>query len=155
MEIDTKDLTRFTRRLARAGRYTKANRKKMLGKIGVIVLGVARSYSPMSMSKSQYVRTLKGGKTKRKPTSFTRGSLKNSITSEVFPERVEIGVPINSKAGDYAEKMHDEKGKTWKRLSSGKQPKSTDKYIEKAEKDSRRQYMKAVGDFADDVIGKI
>ena len=69
------------------------------------------------MTKSEYTSTLKGGVTKRKASSFTSGSLKGSITMEVKKDRVEIGVPANSKAGDYAEKMHDEKGRSWKKLN--------------------------------------
>lgn len=150
IKIDTRELVALERRLALAGKRNPSSIKKMLNIIGVIVKGTAVKYAPRSMTKSEYTSTLVNGKTKRKV--FTSGSLKSSITSEVFADRVEIGVPSNSKAGAYAEKIHDEKGKTWKNIGWQNDSNATDKYIEKAEKDESAKYMKAVDDYVDKLI---
>jgi len=148
--IDDKALKRLERRMKRLAKKHPKKIAKMLKAVGSIVHGLAQEYSPMSMSKAQYTSTLKGGKTKRK--TFTRGSLKQSITAEYFPTKVEIGVPSNSKAGDYAEKMHDEKGSSWQKLSKGKQPKSRDKYIYAAYEDSEKKIDAALDRLLDDFI---
>ena len=54
------------------------------------------------------------------------------------PDHVDILVPSNSAAGDYAKKMHDEKGRTWKNRGVGtvaKGPQADEKYIERAIED--------------------
>ena len=150
ISVDTRELNGMVKRLEMAGKATPKNIKIVLKTIGVIVLKKARDFSPMSMSKSQYVSKLKGKKTKRKV--FTRGSLKQSITSEVKDRSVEIGVPSNSKAGAYAEKMHDDRGNSWNKLSIGKQPQSTDKYIYKAEEKTKKTYLKEVDKLIDRLI---
>jgi hypothetical protein len=150
ISVDTRELVSLERRLALAGKATEGNARRMLTAIGTIVLGKSRAYAPRSMTKSEYVATLKGGKTKRATSSFTSGSLKSSITSEVFKDRVEIGVPSNSKAGAYAEKVHE----TWKPTPHN-DSKATDQYIFKAAADSEREYMKAVDDLVDRIIKAI
>ena len=153
VSVDTRELVALERRLALAGKATPNNIKKVLKTIGVIVKGKAVAFAPRSMTKSEYVSTLKGGKTKRRV--FTSGSLKSSITAEVFPDRVEIGVPSNSKAGKYAEKMHDDKGNSWKKLGWQNDGQATDKYIYKAGEATERQYMKAVDNLVDKIIRAI
>ena len=155
ISVDTSQLERFTKRMKRAGVKNPKNIKLMMKKVGSIVHKKAMEFSPRSMSKGQYVSTLKGGKTKRKASSFTRGSLRSSITAEYGATSVEIGVPVNSKAGDYAEKMHDEKGKSWKKLSIGKQPKSRDKYIFAAYDDSEKEIDRTLDKMLDDLIRKL
>jgi hypothetical protein len=158
--VNTQELQFMVTRLKLVGKNSEKNRVGMFRHIGLIVLKLAKNYSPMSMSKTQYVSTLKGrigkgGKRLPKKTKrrvFSRGSLKESIQMEFNSEQASIYVPSNSKAGKYAEKMHDEKGKTWRNLSIGKQPQSTDKYIEKAAKDSEKEYMKAVDKYVTELI---
>lgn len=150
ISVDTRELVALERRLAIAGKRNPSTIKRMLNIIGVIVKGTAVKYAPRSMTKAEYTSTLVKGKTKRKV--FTTGSLKSSITMEVFDDRVEIGVPSNSKAQAYAEKIHDEKGKSWKKIGWQNAPEATDKYIEKAEQDESAKYMKAVDDYVDTII---
>jgi hypothetical protein len=160
ISVDTKELQDLIGKMKAAEVYAPARKKAVLTAIGLIVNRAAWNYAPMSMSKTQYMATLKGrrGKdgarlpveTKRKV--FTRGALKFSITNKVEDDQVSIFVPSNSPAGDYAEKMHDERGKTWNKLSSGKQPNSQDKYIENAEKDTKQVYLKEVDKYVDALI---
>jgi len=150
VSVDTHELDAFQRRLALAGKRTPANIKKVLKVIGVIVKGKAVAFAPRSMTKSEYVRTLKGGVTKRSTSSFTTGSLKRSITLEVKKESVEIGVPSNSKAGDYAEKVHSE----WKRTKHNPPP-ATDHYIYKAQEKTERKYLREVDKLVDRLVKSI
>jgi len=111
--VNQKQLLRLELGLLKAGKSYDKGKKRLLKKIGVVVQGLARKYCPESMPKGMYVGTLKGGVTKRKNSSFTSGSLRRSITVDTGKDFVSINVPSNSPGGDYAEKMHDEKGKSW------------------------------------------
>jgi len=155
--IDTRELQDLGRRLERAGRATPKNFRSMLTEIGLIIWKVARDYCPQSPSKTQYVATLKRGETKRSPTSFTRGQLRNSITTEVFDDRVEIGVPSNSPGGSYAEKIHDERGKSWNKLGVGNDDNqyATDKFIFNAATDTERVWMKKADEVVERIIKEI
>ena len=148
--VDNRELVALERRLALAGKATPQNIGRVLKTIGVIVKGKAVAYAPRSQTKSEYVATLVGGKTKRATSSFHPGQLKRSITTEVFHERVEIGVPSNSPAKDYAEKIHE----TWKRTPHN-DAQATDHYIFKAQEDSEADYMKAVESVVDNIIKAI
>ena len=153
ISVDTRELKDLIKKMDDAGMSSPARKKSMFTAIGLIVNRRAWDYAPMSQSKSQYVATLKKGVTKRKV--FTRGSLKFSITNKSEKDSVSIFVPANSKAGAYAEKMHDDRGNSWHKLSSGKQARSQDKYIENAEKDTRSDYMKEVSKFIDNLLSGI
>jgi len=155
INIDTRELVALERRLAAAGKRNPTTIKRMLTMIGTIVQGKARAFAPRSMTKAEYVSTLVGGKTTQSADKFHPRQLKNSITKEVFTDRVEIGVPSNSLAADYAEKIHDEKGKSWKKVGWQNDSQATDKYIEKAEEATKDQYMKAVDDYVDSIIKAI
>ena len=152
--VDTRELVALERRLALAGKATPQNIKKVLNEIGSVVLKKARSLCPISPSKTDYVKTLKRIKPKQSTARvFTSGALTRSITREVFDERVEIGVPSNSEAQAYAEKIHDEKGKTWKNLGVASVRKgATDKFIFKAQEESESEYLRAVDQLVDKLI---
>ncbi len=167
--VDNRELVALERRLALAGKATPQNIGRVLKTIGVIVKGKAVAYAPRSQTKSEYVATLAGGKTKRATSSFHPGQLKRSITTEVFPERVEIGVPSNSPAKDYAEKIHETWKRTphndaqatdhyihetWKRTPHN-DAQATDHYIFKAQEDSEADYMRAVDALVDKIIKAI
>ena len=158
VSVDTRELQAFSRRLALAGKYTEKNIKKVLKVIGVIVHGEARKNAPRSMTKSEYITTLKTGKTKRR--TFTTGDLKSSITMELKDDSVEIGVPSNSKGGKYAKKMHDNKGKSgrdgWKkhnRFTAAEGAK--DKYIDRAYDENKQTINRAVDKLIDDIIRRM
>ena len=81
-------------------------------------------------------------KAKRKPDAHTRpspGGLERSIESEVYAEGHVMGVRMfvaaNADAGDYARKMHDEKGKSWKKRGIGtvnKGARADEKFVKRA-----------------------
>ena len=63
------------------------------------------------------------------------GGLGRSIMMEYGDDHVEVFVPSNSEGAGYAEKIHNEKGKTWKERGPGTQakgPQADDKFIERA-----------------------
>lgn len=155
VNVDTRELQSFVKQLGRAGQKNPANIKKMLEKVGVIVKGKSVTYAPRSMTKSQYVSTLKGKKTKRKTSSFHPGQLKGSVTMEESKNRVDIGVPSNIPAGKYAEKMHDDRGGSWKNLNKFNDPEATDKYIYKAYEDSEENVERALDAFLETLIRDI
>lgn len=79
----------------------------------------AKGKKPTSRQKAAWKKA-------RKPDAHTRpspGGLERSIESEVYTEGHVMGVRVfveaNAEAGDYARKMHDEKGKTWKKRGIG------------------------------------
>ncbi len=151
VKIDDRELVALMRKIERVGKGSPSIIRKMLSKIGSLIHGRAVTYAPRSATKAEYVSTLKRGVTRRKTSSFTSGSLKSSITVDVKRDRVEIGVPSNSKAGEYAEKIHDEKGKTWNNLGKHNDRKATDKYIFKAYEDSERAINKELNQLLDDI----
>jgi len=64
----------------------------------------------------------------------TGGGVTHSIHTS-GPSVAEIYVPINSAAGEYAKRMHDEKGQTWNNYGRGTLAKGSDageKYIKRA-----------------------
>lgn len=148
VSVNDRELQAMVRRLERAGRATPRNIRTILSKIGSIVQGTAVKYAPRSMTKSEYVRTLVHGKTKRRV--FTSGQLKGSITADVRTDRVDIGVPSNSRAADYAEKVHKE----WKPTSHNPSV-ARREFIYEAEKDKKREYMREVDRFVDKIIRDI
>lgn len=63
------------------------------------------------------------------------GGLSRSIQLEYADDHVDVFVPSNSEGADYAEKIHDEKGITWKHRGPGTQakgPQADDKFIGRA-----------------------
>jgi hypothetical protein len=141
--------------MKRAGVKNPKNIRKMLAVVGAIVKGKAVKYAPRSMTKGEYTSTLVGGVTERATSSFTTGSLKRSITLEKKEASVEIGVPSNSKAGKYAEKMHDEHGKSWNNLGWQNDASATHKYIYKAYEDSEKEIDRALDNLLDNLIRRL
>jgi hypothetical protein len=95
---------------------------------------------------AQYVSTLKGGKTKRR--SIQTGDLERSITQETASDGMEgkVFVPGNSGPGmkGYAKKLHDERGKTWRKRGPGtrhKGPQAREKYLTRAKDEYARRDM--------------
>jgi hypothetical protein len=140
--VNQKQLLRLEKSLAKAGKDFGKGKKKLLKKIGVLVQGLAMKYCPESPTKSQYASMNKSGKTSRKSSGITTGSLRDSITHEVGKDFVSINVPSNSRGGKYAEKMHDKKGSEW--LNRGprtkqKGAKADEKFIFRAGKDTQKE----------------
>jgi len=68
---------------------------------------------------------------------------------------VEIGVPSNSPAGKYAEKMHDDHGKSWDNLGWQNDSKATHLYIFKAYEKSKPEISKELSTMLNGIIKKI
>ena len=86
----------------------------------------ARKAAWKAKGKKPTEKQQKAWEARKKPDSHTRpmpGGLEQSIQAEVYTENHVMGVRVyvaaNSMAGDYAKKMHDEKGKTWKKRGIG------------------------------------
>lgn len=99
------------------------------------------------------------GKARRKADSHSRhapGGLEKSIqwrlTGRGMNLDAEIYVAANAEAGKYAKRIHDEKGKTWRKRGPGtvaKGAQADDKYIlravQKAAKEFPEQFRKRLG----------
>lgn len=156
--IDTAQLRRLERSLSKAGVKYENGARLMLKRIGVLVQGLARKYCPESPTIGQYAKMNKSGKTKRKRSSITTGSLRDSITHEAKKDYVSINVPSNSRGGGYAEKIHDKKGKSWKKRgvrTKQKGPKADEKFIYRAFADSEKEIDGIVDGVIDDLTKAI
>ena len=129
--IDMRQLKRLDKGLAKQGKDFKKGTKSLLKKIGTVVQGQATRNAPKN-----------------------KGDLERSITTDIGKDFVSIGVPVNSSAGKYAEKMEFEKGITWHKRGKGTQrkgPQADDKYIERAAKTTDKQ----INNMIDDVLNGI
>lgn len=109
-------------------------------------LKAARDAKWKAKGKKPTARQKAAWKKARKPDAHTRpapGGLERSIESEVYTEGHVMGVRVfvaaNADAGDYAEKMHDEKGKTWKKRGIGtvnKGSQADEKFAKRAVEDN-------------------
>ena len=92
----------------------------------------------------------RAGKGRRKAGSHSRhapGGLERSIEWEVrgkgFAMEAEIFVAANAEAGKYAKRIHDEKGKTWRKRGPGtvaKGARADDKYILRAVQQAAKDF---------------
>ncbi|MHA1572671.1 MAG: hypothetical protein ACTSX8_01635 [Alphaproteobacteria bacterium] len=104
-------------------------------------------------SKRRGVALTKDAAGNAQPTSQEPGGLTASIRYDLpDADAVRVRVPINSQAGKYAKRIHDEKGKTWFRRGRGTKRKGAqadDKYIERALKSGQRKWF----DWIHDALG--
>lgn len=92
----------------------------------------------------------RAGKARRKAGSHSRhapGGLERSIEWEVrgkgFAMEAEIFVAANAEAGEYAKRIHDEKGKTWRKRGPGtvaKGARADDKFILRAVQQAAKDF---------------
>lgn len=90
------------------------------------------------------------GKARRKANSHSRhapGGLERSIQWEVRGKGLamegEVYVAANAEAGKYAKRIHDEKGKTWRRRGPGtvaKGARADDKFVSRAAEKAVREF---------------
>ena len=140
--VDARELLRFEKSLEKAGINFEQGHKKLFNVIGAYVQGLARKYCPESITKAMYVADLEDGVTMRDSSSFTTGSLRDSIKFRANKDSVSIFVPSNSRGGMYAEKIHDKKGSAWKvrgQRTRQKGQKSDEKFIFRAGEDSEKK----------------
>lgn len=141
-KVDASQLKRLDRSLTKAGKDYKKGVKRFLKEIGHTISGLAKKYSPESPTMRDYKNMNQDGETTRANTSITSGSLRDSITYDTGKDFVSIGVPVNSRAGKYAERIHDGKGKTWHERgvrTKQKGSKADEKYITRAGDDSAKE----------------
>jgi hypothetical protein len=151
VEVRYKELEAFASRIARAGGNVQQTMLRAHTRMGAKVLATARLYSPKSPTLQERKKSSKATKAqwaaaeKRKLATATSrampGTLQNSIMLLATASIAEVFVPINSPAGAYAWKMHEEKGKTWKNRGVGtiaKGPKADEKFIERAINDNEQ-----------------
>lgn len=137
--IDARQLKRLDKSLTKAGKDYKKGVKRFLKEIGIRIQGLARKYCPESPQKQDYARMNKSGRTNRKSSNITTGSLRDSITYETGKDKVSINVPANSRGGKYGEKIHDGKGSDWQKRgvrTQQKGVKADEKFIFRAFADS-------------------
>lgn len=154
--IDDRELRRLEQSMARSGTAFEKGAQRLLKKLGTWVFGRSKDLCPESPTLRGYARENKSGKTRRSDASVTSGSLRDSISYEESRLKVEIGIPVNAKGGPYAEKIHDERGKTWNNLGPrSKQKGATDKFIFKAYDDSKAKESelidKVIKEFTDSI----
>lgn len=102
-------------------------------KIGLVIRGESIERAPISPTKTQYEATLQDFTTLR--DDFNPGGLERSIMSHHGNDFAEIFVAKNAEAGEYAEKIHDQKGKLWLNRGPGTEAKgesSDHKFIQRA-----------------------
>lgn len=118
--------------------------------------GWAAKHGGGKASMRAFNRAQRLGKARRKAGSHSRhapGGLERSIewrlTGRGFGLDAEIYVAANAEAGKYAKRLHDEKGKTWRKRGPGtaaKGARADDKYIlravQKAAKDFPGRFRK-------------
>lgn len=137
------------RELQQTGQQVEKQSARAMFRVGALVKDTAQQYAPISPSSSQLrgaqtgtKRQKAAGKKRRKASATSRakpGSLQASIRFQSDAGKADIYVPSNSPAGKYAEKMHNEKGKSWFRRGIGTQAKGAQadhKFIERAIRDN-------------------
>jgi len=105
----------------------------------------AKKNAPRSPTQEQITPTLK--RKKKSTRKVTPGGLQRSISSSVDKEKLEASVHVaaNSEAGQYAQKIHDEKGKKWFKRGIGTEKKGAradEKFIERAVNDNRAKFQR-------------
>lgn len=157
-KVDTSQLRRLERSLSKAGASFEKGKKLLLKKIGAVVQGTAKGYSPESPTIGMYAKMNKSGVTNRKRSNITTGSLRDSISTKTGKDEVSIFVAANSRAGKYAEKIHDGKGKSWKKRGPRtvqKGAKADDKFIDRAYLDREKNIAELVDSTIDTMINSI
>ena len=138
--IDARQLKRLDKSLAKAGISYKKGVKRFLKEIGTRIVWLAKKYCPESPQIKDYKKMNKSGTTRRKNSSITSGSLRESIRKDVGKDHVSINVPANSKGGKYGERIHDKKGIEWQERgirTKQKGEKADEKFIFRAYSDSQ------------------
>lgn len=134
-------------------RKSYAASQKALKRASLRVQRTAIDYSPRSPTQSQR-RALNKTKRRRrgKAGAFTRampGGLEKSIESRVEGLNAYVYVAANAPGGKYAAKIHDEKGKTWKKRGPGtvaKGAKADEKFISRAINDEQQNIVRILED---------
>lgn len=110
--------------------------------IGQHVKREAKLNAPKSPTMAERSATLK--RKKRTALRTTPGGLEKSIEYEVKGDTCSVFVASNSYAGKYAKRIHDEKGKSWRKRGPGtiaKGSRADDKFVERAIRDNQDKFL--------------
>lgn len=139
ISIDERGFSEAVKRLVASGADMAKSRLRCHQQIGKLVKRTAVDYAPKSPTRTEKAKTRKTkGKTWRKARAYATpnpGGLMRSISWEASEDRAAIFIAGNSEAAKYAKKIHDEKGRSWKRRGPGtvaKGPQADEKFIERA-----------------------
>lgn len=116
--------------------------RESLTTIGKHVKREAKLNAPKSPTMTERSATLK--RKKRTALRTTPGGLEKSIEYEVKGGTCSVFVASNSYAGKYAKRIHDEKGKSWRKRGPGtiaKGSRADDKFIERAIRDNQDKFL--------------
>ena len=105
----------------------------------------AQDFAPRSPTRTIASKTLKVQR--RSKSQRTPGGLEKSIRPEVRIVGADVDAVVfvasTAPAGKYAKRIHDEKGKTWHKRGPGtvaKGPQADDKFIERAVKETQKNF---------------
>ena len=152
-KIETKGMQKVQRKLnVLVPQRVKVVLLKSHNRIKLVILKVAHNYAPISPTKGQYMQTLVTGISKR--TTLNPGGLTRSIIGRATDEFVEIFVPSNSEAGQYAKKMHEWSG-GWGEGTKARGPQAGREFITRAIKDNEGNIIKIYEDELDKEINRL
>lgn len=131
-----------------------------LSRIGLLAQREAKAYAPRSPTNAQLSATLK--RKRRTARKMFPGGLEKSIEWELVGDAPLIGCSVFiaqngysvSKHGyNYARKIHDERGITWRNLGPGSVAKNTsgkvgEKFIQRAIEDNATKFVRILQDEA-------
>ena len=130
--------------LARLNRQIAERRDRALRRATLLVHRESILNAPRSPTSAQLFRLRKTrGKTRRNPGAHSRpkpGGLRRSIEFDVKPKFGEVYVALNSEAGKYAVRIHDERYITWTNRGPGTVAlgeRARELFIERAVNDNR------------------
>lgn len=130
--------------LARLNRVIAEKHAIALRRATLLVHRESVMNAPRSPTSAQLFRLRKTkGKTRRNPGAHSRpkpGGLRRSIEFDVKPKFGEVYVALNSEAGKYAAKIHDERYITWTNRGPGTVAlgeRARELFIERAVNDNR------------------
>ena len=120
-------------KLSRLNPKIQAAVQRAIVRCGMVARLESVRNAPRSPTMAQISATLKR---KRRTARRTHpGGLEKSIMLETTATEARVFVPVNSYAGKYAKRIHDEKGVTWRNRGPGtiaKGPQADEKFIERA-----------------------
>jgi hypothetical protein len=141
--------------LARLNRLIADRRRQALTRATLLVHRESVLNAPRSPTSAQLFRLRKTkGKTRRNPDAHSRpkpGGLRRSIEFDVNDGVGEIFVALNSEAGKYAARIHDERYISWWNRGPGTialGERAKEKFIERALNDNRA----AIDGMLDDAV---
>jgi hypothetical protein len=148
-------INEITGGLARLNRQIADRRRQALTRATLLVHRESISNAPRSPTSAQLFRLRKTkGKTRRNPDAHSRpkpGGLRRSIEFDVNDGVGEIFVALNSEAGKYAARIHDERYISWWNRGPGTialGERAKEKFIERALNDNRA----AIDGMLDDAV---